>query len=186
MPDYNEVYEKWWEFISQEPEARTEYVNMLDKRVQDGFNLITQIVVDELKAGIENDELNDELMENLEFTTSILVYSGYFLYLIENSIDPESKNESHEKLVEKWLESVAKEQEEILEKEEVVKIFADVNHVIRGLQQLLVNEYMNRIILLNPDLSNKPYHVIGTIESYFTWAVFQAYRLAHTEDDLNK
>ncbi len=180
MIDYNDIYEKWVTFLSRSAEERSEVLACLHEETQNGFDLITQVALDDIsdKYDIFKDQ-SEDLKTDIHFTLSLFVYAGYFLYLIEKEINPYEgtlkTRKSTTNLAQEWIAYTDSDTESLIEK-------TKISPVLMSFLSQMRDDYSNRLLTLYPEFLDFPYKIFAQAEQILFWAAFQGYFLGTLEN----
>lgn len=180
MKDYESIWTKWMELLSQDIKSRKQFLDYLHFETQKGFDVIVRIAIEELEQQILDKPLLEKIRADLEFSLSVCVFSGYILFLVSLEIDPKKENlvarSQTNELGNVWIQNYEKDQGKSL----LLKIDPIFSLYLEKTKQ----SEMNKIMYAFPEIIKSSYEQIGKIETFINWAAHQGFILGILEQEL--
>ncbi len=180
MKDYVTIWTEWMKLLNKDVKSRKQFLDSLHFETQKGFDVIVRIATEELEQQVSDKHLLKKINEELEFSLSVCVLSGYLLFLVSLEIDPKKENliarTQTNKLGNVWIENYDKDQGRSL----LLKIDPILSLFLEKTKQ----SELNRMIYIFPEVIKFSYEQVGKIETFLSWASHQGFILGILEQEL--
>ncbi len=180
IKDYELIWTQWMQQLGQDIKSRKEFLDSLHFETQKGFDVIVRIATEELEVQVLDKQLLGKIRQELEFSLSVCVLSGYILFLVASEIDPKKENlvarTQTNELGNTWIKNYEKDQGRSL--------LLKIDHILSFFLEKTKQNELNRIIYVFPDVIKLSYEQFGKIETFLNWTAHQGFILGILEQEL--
>lgn len=180
----SDIWDRWLAFASLPKDDVATLVNSLHQEVRAGCDVIGKVACEEMEKILKKGTSFAEKDPYLRYTSLITVgagYSGYFISLLVQNINPTTSNLktrlATEQLGSAWAEGYEKnEHKNIIEKLDPM-----VHYILRQASDIKIDQQL----ALCPSVVNLPYRITERLNEYIKWCVYQGYVLGDLEQSLS-
>ncbi len=170
-------------FASLPKEEMATLVNSMHKEVRAGCELIGTAASEEMEKILEGSRFSEKraYLDSARLVTVGGAYSGYFISLLVQNINPTTSNlkarKTTEQLGSTWVEGY--------EKDEYKHIIEKLDSLTISILRHAADIKIDQLLALCPSVVNLPYRVTERLNEYVKWCTYQGYVLGHIEHSLS-